>query len=487
MQSRFRFISIFFVALALQSPLASAETAPDAKIDQSDVLAYLDTVVEWQRTAMAIEPAINNARERIYRDSMQQNAIKVLENGFAFSRAQALLLQTSAAQSDATDTDDNPETESPQQRLTKRAHEVDEQIASLTTQRAHAKAKQRQEIDDQIKLLNARKELLQAVLANMNLAGDNTPKGFFNKISDLERSIPELNPEPAKPVAKPTPTSTAADADTTTTYARPTRSIIGLATSIFDISRKQRELKAFATQTAQLETATQTLMKSLRTALESQPSAGAKPLTIDQRVAIYKQVGGAIVPLGKTRVWINASEHTLRNWQEVLDTQLNTNLRQLAVRLGMLAIALSIPLIMSHMAHRGITQYVSDPKRQNQLNTARRIIAAVAIVFILLGTFISDFSSFATFAGFITAGLALALQSVLLSFVAHFFFYGRYGVRAGDRVNVAGVTGDIVQIGMVRMYMRELREGEHGLEPTGKIVAFPNAILFQNTAFYKYV
>ena len=81
----------------------------------------------------------------------------------------------------------------------------------------------------------------------------------------------------------------------------------------------------------------------------------------------------------------------------------------------------------------------------------------------------------------------MALQSVLLSLVAHFFFYGRYGARAGDRVNVAGVTGDIIQIGMTRFYMRELTSSDQGFKPTGKIVAFPNSILFQPAAFYKYV
>lgn len=100
--------------------------------------------------------------------------------------------------------------------------------------------------------------------------------------------------------------------------------------------------------------------------------------------------------------------------------------------------------------------------------------------------FISDFSSFATFAGFLTAGLAVALQSVLVSLVAHFLFYGRYGVRIGDRIHVAGVTGDIQQVGMLRFYVRELEEGKAGLKPTGKLVAFPNSIVFQNVAFYKY-
>jgi small-conductance mechanosensitive channel len=150
-----------------------------------------------------------------------------------------------------------------------------------------------------------------------------------------------------------------------------------------------------------------------------------------------------------------------------------------------LLVMLAIPLLVSDLVRRSL-EHVRDTKRQRQLNSIRRILTGVAMFVILLFSFISDFSSFATFAGFMTAGLAVALQSVLLSLVAHFLFYGRYGVRNGDRVHVAGVTGDIAQIGMVRFYLRELKQEEDALVPTGKIVAFPNSILFQNIAFYKY-
>jgi hypothetical protein len=41
-------------------------------------------------------------------------------------------------------------------------------------------------------------------------------------------------------------------------------------------------------------------------------------------------------------------------------------------------------------------------------------------------------------------------------------------------------------MGILRLYMRELKETDKGLEPTGKIVAFPNSVLFQPSALYKY-
>src|SRR6516162_1989191 len=55
----------------------------------------------------------------------------------------------------------------------------------------------------------------------------------------------------------------------------------------------------------------------------------------------------------------------------------------------------------------------------------------------------------------------------------------RYGIRVGDRISVAGITGDVVDIGLVRMYVLELAGTGLDFYPTGRIVAFSNSVLFQ--------
>src|SRR5207302_6291996 len=85
------------------------------------------------------------------------------------------------------------------------------------------------------------------------------------------------------------------------------------------------------------------------------------------------------------------------------------------------------------------------------------------------------------FAGLLTAGVAVALQNVILSIAGYFFLIGRFGIRVGDRVQIAGVTGEVVDVGLVRMHLMEL--SSVGAEiPTGRVVAFSNSIVFQPTA-----
>ena len=142
---------------------------------------------------------------------------------------------------------------------------------------------------------------------------------------------------------------------------------------------------------------------------------------------------------------------------------------------------------ISNIWKRGTFRYVTDIRRRRQFLFVRRLIVGGIVVLIVLGGFVTEFGSLATYAGLLTAGIAVALQSVILSGVSHFFFMGRYGVRVGDRITVNGITGDVIDIGIFRMYMMELNGEPNNLQPTGRIVVFSNSVLFQPNAFYKQI
>ena len=81
-----------------------------------------------------------------------------------------------------------------------------------------------------------------------------------------------------------------------------------------------------------------------------------------------------------------------------------------------------------------------------------------------------DLASLATFFGLLTAGVAVALQSVIVSALGYFMRVGRLGIRAGDRVQISGVTGNMTEIGWLQFQLRQIDEGTQ--RPTGRIVTF---------------
>jgi|GEM_PF-3214069 len=466
-----RFSSIGCALFLLIAAVAHAQTSN--VIAQESVLIYLDQVTQWQREAVAIEPTTINARESVFRDSLRDNSTKTLQSSFLFMRSVA-------SNEPARQTIDP---ESTRQKVTQRAAATAEHIRQLKAQLTNGSGS-RAALHDELLLEQARLQLIETILANLNAASNRSPNKLIYTIDSLSRSIPELNPDmPSPSSSKPTTTK------------RTGTGILGISANLFELTRKIRELDAAIDTTTQLKKQSMELMKALRnglgepaTAEEAEIDENDAPqlvLPISDRVLAYQRIGATIIPLGESMRWMDASKQTLKEWREVLDQQRAGLLGHLGVRLGMVLFALAVTYFISEVIRRGLKK-IRDAKRKRQLNTIRRIGTGIAYLFILLLNFISDFGSFVTFAGFLTAGLAVALQSLLLSLVAHFLFYGRYGVRNGDRVHVAGVTGDIVQIGMVRFYLRELRETEEGFVPTGKTVAFPNSIIFQSAAFYKY-
>ena len=144
-----------------------------------------------------------------------------------------------------------------------------------------------------------------------------------------------------------------------------------------------------------------------------------------------------------------------------------------------IALALGAVFILSEIWRRLTFRYVHEPRRRRQFLLMRRFVTGFLVGIVLIMGFVSEFSSLATFAGFVTAGIAVGLQAILLSIAAYFFVIGRYGIRVGDRISVAGVTGDVIDIGLVRLYLMELAGTGIELYPTGRVVMFSNSVLFQ--------
>jgi len=127
---------------------------------------------------------------------------------------------------------------------------------------------------------------------------------------------------------------------------------------------------------------------------------------------------------------------------------------------------------------------VVDPRRQNQILLVRRIVVAALIVTVLAIALIAEVGALATYAGLVTAGLAVALQNIILSVIAYFFLIGRYGVRIGDRITIAGITGKVEEIGLLRFHLLEVKGEETDLHLSGRIVVFSNAVILQPTSHF---
>ena len=267
-----------------------------------------------------------------------------------------------------------------------------------------------------------------------------------------------------------------------------------------------REIDQLANETQNLRDIADALRQPLRnamkatiqqsTALENQTQASGansaqaanlKP-QYDALATKFKSLSAALVPLSQEVVVLDQSKANLLEWRRSITRQSGYVLRALLLHVGTIVIALGLVLLLSEVWRRATFRYIPDVRRRRQFLTIRRFVVGFLMGIVLVLGFVSEFSSLATFAGFVTAGIAVGLQAVLLSIAAYFFLIGRYGIRVGERVSVAGVTGDVVDIGLVRLYIMELAASGGDLYPTGRIAVFSNSVFFQpGVPFYKQI
>ena len=221
---------------------------------------------------------------------------------------------------------------------------------------------------------------------------------------------------------------------------------------------------------------------SLATAADVANGAALQRLRaeFDTLAWLFKQTSSILLPLSKEAVLLEQYRHNLASWRDTTRRQYHDAWQVLATRLGILIGLLAAVFVLAEVWRRAVLRYVHEPRRRYQFLLVRTILMWAVIVAIVGLSFVTQISSFATFAGLITAGVAVAMQSVLVSIVGYFFLIGKYGIRVGDRVQIGNVVGEVMDLGLVRMHLMEFHD-QGPLGPTGRVVAFPNLIVFQAT------
>ncbi|MGH8258239.1 MAG: mechanosensitive ion channel family protein, partial [Steroidobacteraceae bacterium] len=234
---------------------------------------------------------------------------------------------------------------------------------------------------------------------------------------------------------------------------------------------------------AQARTLVRMDMSGLASADPGQLEASRRAL--DAAAARFRQLASLLVPLGDQDFALESAQSALSQWRESLRARLATAVRYLLTHLAILAALIVAVLVVSAVWRRAVFKYLQDSRRRSQFQTLRRVAVGIALAVVILFALVSQLGSLATYVGFLTAGLAVALQNVILSIVAYFFLIGRYGVRVGDRITLAGVTGRVADIGLIRLYLMELAGAD--LHATGRMVVLSNSVLFQPQALFKQI
>jgi small-conductance mechanosensitive channel len=114
--------------------------------------------------------------------------------------------------------------------------------------------------------------------------------------------------------------------------------------------------------------------------------------------------------------------------------------------------------------------------------TTRVALQVVAVLFILLVIF-GPPSQLGTILGLAGAGLTVALKDFIVGFLGWLVLMGKNGIRLGDWVEINGVTGEVVELGMFHTVLLETGNWTDSGHPTGRRVTFTNSFAIEGHYF----
>ena len=482
---------------------ASPPPLPPIQLDGSAVLAHLNQLISWYRHSTTNVQSVGLPSDAIYQDNTKTLGSQAIALAFQSAKAEAGLIAAQQKNGAAS----QPSAEATQQQnlaqiqaktsaqidqLQSQIEDINSQIAKTPARRKANLISQRDALQSQLELQKALLDVVQKMAAFVETNGE-ISGGLEGSINQLARSIPDVLGTKSTTQKTGTPATPASVPDKPSLAN--SGGLISDAITLYGYMTAIRAIDDLVKETDYTRDVADHLRTPLRDALratmaQSRTLAGQAPSTDPQQLQVekqqfqqlterFKQLSAAVLPLSQEMIVLNDSKTNLHEWRESISLESRHILRSVLARVIAIVLALGVILFLSQIWRRITFRYVRDPRRRRQFLIMRRVVIGFFITIVLILGFVSEFSSLATFAGFITAGIAVGLQAVLLSVAAYFFIIGRYGIRVGDRISVAGITGDVVDIGLVRFYLMELAGTGLDFYPTGRIVVFSNAVLFQ--------
>jgi len=493
--------------------------ADDAEARPEDIVSFLNQTIVWHRQLTSQQQLVSEPSDAIFLHDSHEIADQVVRLSFDFARTEARMM-VSQGKAAAAETASAPSQYQNLIDLAARSNlkvkQLQAEIEAMKPRLNTATGRNRRllestlaETQSELDLMSARRDSVQSILefASGTAANSSGGAGLLAQIEELARSSHAAEAPESKPASpkngetqiETTPIAIATAGDRKSDSA----GILSLTTDLLELRRKLHLLDTSLAMTDALLQTSRGLRSPMIAKIRGMARRGdeiaAQPDSqdpdvlaqqrkeLDAMTANFRHLTSVSLPLSKQGILLDQYKRNLANWRNVVQNQYAARSRSLLLRVAILALALGLIFGTAELWRRATFRYVQDPRRRHQFMIVRRIVVWPLTAVIIVASVASGLGGITTFAGLLTAGIAVSLQNVILSAVGYFFLIGKYGVRVGDRIQISGVTGDVIDIGLIRMHLMEVSSGA-GAKPTGRVVAFSNGVVFQpDAAIFKQI
>lgn len=139
----------------------------------------------------------------------------------------------------------------------------------------------------------------------------------------------------------------------------------------------------------------------------------------------------------------------------------------------------------------GMVQFLRRLLRKNLPDTNTRyrsqkgieVLGYFLIILLTVSYFTGNIKDFALAIGLLTAGITITLQELILSIAGSVYIFLVKVYKPGDRIEINGIKGDVIDIDSIYTTMMEIGEWVSSDNYSGRIVKLSNAFVFKGPVF----
>ena len=491
------------IAAAATAGGLSADTPPGAYQlpSNSEVISYLLQSVNWYRHVYTERKVAYESADLMFLNDNQAIERQIVKLSFEFAKAEAMLEASTASSPGRPASSDPPPADLAhfmglKNRNDRLSQQAIEEIKGLDQKMNTAKGIDRGKLKAAEEDAQTRLQLLNAVAQGLDdlvefvqtRGGGEAQSGHLGSIIDnLAQSVPEVT---GPPVSSATSSLQEANSRTDGRDA----GMLGLASKVSATRHRLRIVDEKIRLTDNLMLSANNLRIPLADFITHliQSAATSNSETsdllslreqkshLDAITVELKELSPVIVALDKQKVLLAEYESHLPPWRIAVAGQYKQAWKELLIRMTAVLSIIGLLLAISRLSQRFTLRHVHDPNRRRFIGMSHQFLTLFAITVVMVFALASDLRSVATYFGLLSAGLLLALENVILATLGSLLLVGKRGIRIGDRVQVSGVTGDVIDMGLLQFQLREF-DVENG-RYTGHVATFSNSLVFVSPA-----
>lgn len=152
-------------------------------------------------------------------------------------------------------------------------------------------------------------------------------------------------------------------------------------------------------------------------------------------------------------------------------------------KLVVIVIGFIVIFIVGRLLARTAKRFISDNSARYRIRKLIGFARYVAAAFLLAVVFGNRLTGLTVAFGVAGAGIAFALQEVITSVAGWIALTFSHFYSPGDRIQLGGITGDVIDIGVLRTALMEVGAWVDGDLYNGRIVRVANSFVFKAPVF----